>query len=170
MQNMRAGVVPQMHLTNRRICSSLLLQQLIYYNTYYSLAWFLTKSILICSRYIYGLNVNDPDKVRTVMMAFFIPAEPIRLLCGFAGNLQENVPLVAFFLVLTIFPSSPICLYLLFGQKWKTPIDTAIQIVMTVFLFSEMIVGVSAIGRMVGAQKKQFYLHDFVIKREGHDS
>mmetsp|Transcript_13481 Transcript_13481/g.34594 ORF Transcript_13481/g.34594 Transcript_13481/m.34594 type:complete len:171 (+) Transcript_13481:244-756(+) len=170
MQAAQPRTVPQIHLTNRRICSSLLLQQLVYYNVYYSMAWFLCKAILICRRYTYGLSVNDPDKVRTVMMAFFIPAEPIRLLCGFAGNLQENVPLVAFFLVLTIFPASPICLYLLFGQKWKTPIDTAIQVVMTCFLFTEMIVGVYAIVKMVIAQKMQFYLHDFVTKRYGHDS
>mmetsp|Transcript_31749 Transcript_31749/g.90164 ORF Transcript_31749/g.90164 Transcript_31749/m.90164 type:complete len:170 (-) Transcript_31749:265-774(-) len=165
-----AAHVPQMHLTHRRICSSLLLQQLVYYNIWYSMAWFVTKCILIGSRYVYGLRIVDPDEVRTVMIVFFIPSEPIRLLSGFAGNLQENVPLLGFFMVLTIFPSCPICLYLLFGQEWKTPIDTAIQIVMTAFLFLELAVGLYAIIRMIDSQRKQFYLHDFVKQPFGHDA
>lgn len=46
-------------------------------------------------QYLDGLMIRDPDDVRTVMLAFFIPSEPLRLLSGFAGNLKENVSLLA---------------------------------------------------------------------------
>ncbi len=38
-----------------------------------------------------GLVVRDPDVVRTVLIVFWMAAEPVRLAAGFYGNLQENV-------------------------------------------------------------------------------
>jgi hypothetical protein len=35
--------------------------------------------------------VSDPDVVRTVLTLFWLLAEPVRLLAGYYGNLQENV-------------------------------------------------------------------------------
>ncbi len=38
-----------------------------------------------------GLYYRDDDIVRTVLMTFWVLAEPIRLTAGWYGNLQENV-------------------------------------------------------------------------------
>uniref|UniRef100_A0A061SGG9 Uncharacterized protein n=2 Tax=Tetraselmis sp. GSL018 TaxID=582737 RepID=A0A061SGG9_9CHLO len=168
MQTVELSNISKLKVTHRRICCSLFLQQLVYYNIFYSIFWSFTKSWLICSRYYYDLSVRDPDEVRTIMMVFFFVSEPLRLWSGFAGNLYENVPLLAFFWILTLFPSTLSSLYLLLAQKQKTPIDTAIQLVMTVFVLLEILYTPVATWRMLRLQRVQFYLHDLVRALEGH--
>lgn len=128
----------------RKICSSVMLQQLLFYNIYCSLAWLVfvfvralqkvrrvpdggvQRQLLRCSaclpvhntsaihhwprlrgdlstpptrlpalphplQYSSGLSIQDPDVVRTVLVCFWLVAEPLRLLVGYYGNLQENV-------------------------------------------------------------------------------
>lgn len=120
----------------RKICSSLLLQQLLYYNVFWSVGWLIAFVTRICMRvsgaavgavgasgmshnmlqllgsayllmhppdandrslhlahaqYGEGLLVKDPDVVRTVLIVFWLVAEPLRLAAGWFGNLQENV-------------------------------------------------------------------------------
>ncbi len=38
--------------------------------------------------------VADPDIVRTVLTVFWMLAEPVRLMAGYYGNLEENVSIV----------------------------------------------------------------------------
>jgi hypothetical protein len=38
-----------------------------------------------------GFELSDPDIARTVLCIFWMLAEPIRLVAGWYGNLQENV-------------------------------------------------------------------------------
>lgn len=38
-----------------------------------------------------ALEVHDPDIVRSIMVAGFTVAEPVRLYAGFSGNLRGNV-------------------------------------------------------------------------------
>jgi hypothetical protein len=102
----------------RRIASSLLLQQLLYFNVFWSIAWLVAFSSRIfwkvrqirlpvqrcwqhpldrynmptlVLQYGKGLKFKDPDVVRTVLSSFWLAAEPIRLWSGYYGNLQENV-------------------------------------------------------------------------------
>jgi Predicted membrane protein len=42
-------------------------------------------------QYLVGLQVRDPDEVRTIFLVFWMIFEPLRLLAGFHGNLQEKV-------------------------------------------------------------------------------
>ena len=42
-------------------------------------------------QYWEGLKFMDRDIVRTVVMSFWLLAEPIRIAAGWYGNLQENV-------------------------------------------------------------------------------
>lgn len=133
----------------RKICASLILQQLLYYQFYYSWAWITFWVVWLfykvcacracksmqsscsaeacadhslrhhampghslqtnmhwhallrprcvlaapspCTQYWDGLTYRDDDIVRTVLMVFWLLAEPIRLAAGWYGNLQENV-------------------------------------------------------------------------------
>jgi transmembrane protein 17 len=42
-------------------------------------------------QYWRGLRYRDDDVVRTVLMSFWLLAEPLRLAAGRYGNLHENV-------------------------------------------------------------------------------
>lgn len=46
---------------------------------------------LLHTQYGHGYTLTDPDIARTVLVIFWMIAEPIRLAAGWYGNLQENV-------------------------------------------------------------------------------
>ena len=68
-----------------------MLQQLLFYNYYFSPAWFVAIVAMVCARYGKGLAVEDEDQVRTAVLFLFLVAEPARLWAGYTGNLRENV-------------------------------------------------------------------------------
>jgi hypothetical protein len=55
--------------------------------------------------------------IEAALLLLFLVSEPVRLALGYSGNLQEKVPFVAAFMLLTLFPGLPVCLYFMFVQK-----------------------------------------------------
>jgi hypothetical protein len=103
---------------DRRIAASLILQQLLYYQIFFSISWLIfwivwlfhtvsrekqcctwlallisqpTHSLPLHLQYWTGLTYRDDDVVRTVLMVLWSVFEPIRLAAGWYGNLQETV-------------------------------------------------------------------------------
>eukprot|EP00877_Chromochloris_zofingiensis_P002767 jgi/Chrzof1/12491/Cz06g36060.t1 len=162
-----AAVNPRLKaLTNRRICSSLALQQLLYYNCYWSVAWFITFCVRIFMRYSKGIQISDPDVARTALTVFWMLAEPVRLAAGYYGNLKENVPWLVIFGVLTLAPQTAVCYYLMMVSYDLKPFDQALQVVMALFIHIEFITVVYAINRMFRAQKKQYYLFEYALQQQ----
>lgn len=153
-------------LTNRYIQGNLLLQQLLYYNVYYSAAWFTAVIVRIVWKYRVGLTVKDPDVVRTVLLVFWLLAEPLRLLSGYYGNLQENVPWLVVFIILTLAPQTPVCYYLMMEQYHRISFDRALQIVMAIMIHLEVLVAAYTVRSMSRAQKRQFYLFEAALQEE----
>lgn len=154
------------NLTNRKICASLLLQQLLYYNMFWSPAWFLFRIVRVFYLYAHGLQVSDPDVVRMVLMTFWTLAEPLRLSAGYYGNLKENVPWLLIFGVLSLAPQVPVCYYLMMVQYDLKPIDKAVQIVMALIIHIEFFVAIYAVRRVLKVQEGQFYLLEYALTQQ----
>ncbi|KAK9816958.1 hypothetical protein WJX72_007457 [[Myrmecia] bisecta] len=143
---------------HRRVASHLMLQQLLYYNNFYSLAWLAATAAQIIHKNGHGLAVNDTDYVRTALVCFWIIAEPFRLFIGYSGNLKENVPHLILFLVITLFPCAPVGVYMLKFQQHLRPFDQAYNTVMVALLAAEFLAGIHAARHIARSQRRQFYL------------
>lgn len=153
-------------LSSREICSSLLLQQLLFYNIYWSVAWCLTVLVRVHMKYGKGLALSDPDIARTVLSIFWLLAEPVRLAAGWYGNLQENVPWLVIFGVLTLVPQTAVCYYLMLAAYDLKPFDQALQVAMAIIIHLELFVAVRAVLHMFRAQRKQYYLFEHVLQEQ----
>lgn len=82
--------------------------------------------------------------------------EPLRLYYGFSGNLKENVPSLATYLLVTLFPQMPFILYLAYIQPVLFPIDPIIGSLMVVFLVVQFVLGFAATRKIIRSQTVQF--------------
>lgn len=70
---------------------------------------------------------------------FTLPLAPRRLYTGFAGNLQEKVPLLLGFVALSFFIVLPVYAYFWFGQEAVQPFDKALNTVAISLLAAEVL-------------------------------
>jgi hypothetical protein len=102
----------------REIASSEALQKTIFFNTWFSISWFICTIVILARKvgsidfprrvrsrtcaiemdhalksvqYMKGLSLVDPDEVRTIFLVLFMIFEPLRLTAGYYGNLKEQV-------------------------------------------------------------------------------
>lgn len=81
------------------ITSSMFLQQLMYYNVYYSIIQVYLYLASQVYRTLYLSLSSDREyyvPVRFILLAIFIPLEYFRLANGFSGNLKETVILIGY--------------------------------------------------------------------------
>ncbi|QDZ21139.1 putative membrane protein [Chloropicon primus] len=154
--------VDTVNSTNTTVSSSLLLQQLLFYNYYLSPTWFVAVVFIIVYKYGEGLSVNDPDQIRTAVLFLWLLAEPVRLWTGYSGNLRENVPILLVFWLLTFFVSIPVSFYFSVAQMDIQPYDKGINIVVLVMLVLELGTGVHAALKILRSQSKKYYLEEYV--------
>ena len=94
-------------------------------------------------------------------------AAPLRLYWGFVGNLRESPPAIVAFLIVTFFPCTPVCLYLLFDQRAIEPIDKAVSTATICFLAAEICAGIFAMYSIVRTQSEQFLVQEARLRAEG---
>eukprot|EP00916_Digyalum_oweni_P015257 GHVL01024943.1.p1 GENE.GHVL01024943.1~~GHVL01024943.1.p1 ORF type:complete len:187 (+),score=15.84 GHVL01024943.1:22-561(+) len=83
----------------------------------------------------------------------------LRLYLGYVGNLEEKVPQLFFFLLITAFPTIEIYLFLLFvRQLHPTPLETALHSLQFIFICFELIFGALAIRSLVQVKNAKFHL------------
>ncbi|KXZ51718.1 hypothetical protein GPECTOR_11g166 [Gonium pectorale] len=158
------------NLADRKIASNVFLQQLLYYRIFFNLAWLGFWMVFIFRNYWRGLKLKDNDIVRTIFFIFWFIAEPVRMLAGWYGNLQENVPWLMMFSILSLIPEQGTVLYLLMGAGRRNAMTKAVQWVMLVLQELELITGIYTVFVMYKKQKRQFYLFEYVMNqrvREG---
>jgi transmembrane protein 17 len=91
-----------------------------------------------------------------------IIVEATRLYLGYIGNLQEKVPELAGFWLLTLVIQFPLLLFLLLNSATIVlPLERGVHTPMLVFLVVEILVGYWAIRTMVHAQAAKFHLMQF---------
>ena len=82
--------------------------------------------------------------------------EPIRLYYGFLGNLQESVPSLATYLLVTLFPQLPFVLYLAYIQPVIFPVDPIIGSMMVAILTLQFFIGLNSTRKIIRGQTVQF--------------
>jgi len=73
------------------------------------------------------------------------------------GNLREDVPKLAAFLILTIFPILPTVVYVGYFQEFIFPADRVLSCIMIIVLCGEVFLTYITLKRFIHVKTVQFY-------------
>ncbi|GAB5569652.1 transmembrane protein 17 [Prionailurus iriomotensis] len=106
-----------------------------------------------------------PDYYKFIVVTVIIIItliEAIRLYLGYMGNLQEKVPELAGFWLLSLLLQLPLILFLLFNEGLTNlPLEKAIHIIFTLFLTFQVVSAFVTLRKMVNQLATRFHLQDF---------
>nr|XP_004478518.1 transmembrane protein 17 isoform X2 [Dasypus novemcinctus] len=140
--------------------SSLALQMSIYFNTYFFPLWWVSSIMMLQLKYSILPDYYKFIVVTVIILITLI--EAIRLYLGYMGNLQEKVPELAGFWLLSLLLQLPLILFLLFNEGLKNlPLERAIHIIFTIFLTFQVVAAFLALRKMVNQLATRFHLQDF---------
>ncbi|CAF1132330.1 unnamed protein product [Brachionus calyciflorus] len=155
--------------------SSLPLQIILYFNAYFSIVWAIGTSFLWP---ILGFSSTEDTRVWIILILFsfilLVIFEIIRLYIGYVGNLSERVPELTGFWLLTLMIELPLSCFLI-AIVWvplgtgdiklviaeKIPMQFALQIFHTFFVFLEVIFGFIALRVLARYQISRFHYKQF---------
>ncbi|XP_075302313.1 transmembrane protein 17 isoform X2 [Opisthocomus hoazin] len=144
---------------DNEILSSLPLQMSLYFNVYFFPFWWLSTVVTLHLKYPVLSDYYKFILVTVMILASLI--EVIRLYLGYMGNLQEKVPELAGFWLLTLLLQLPIILFLLFNEGLKIqPLERAVHIVFALFLAFQVIAAFFTLKRMVNKLAVHFRLNN----------
>ena len=118
------GGAPRM--AHRAVASDVTLQMLISFNVYFSVCFWVATVVATFVK-TNGAR-EDFDEIRPVMICMYAVFEPARLYAGFAGNLQEQVPMLIGFVALSFCVALPLHFYFLAGQMGVVAFDKALNL------------------------------------------
>ncbi|XP_052640201.1 transmembrane protein 17 isoform X1 [Harpia harpyja] len=145
---------------DNEIVSSLPLQMSLYFNVYFFPFWWLSTVVMLHLKYPVLSDYYKFILVTIMILASLI--EVIRLYLGYMGNLQEKVPELAGFWLLSLLLQLPIILFLLFNEGLKIqPLERAVHIVFAFFLTFQVIAAFVTLKRMVNKLAIRFRLNEF---------
>ncbi|XP_010209892.1 PREDICTED: transmembrane protein 17 [Tinamus guttatus] len=146
--------------TDNEIISSLPLQMSLYFNVYYFPLWWISTVIILYVKYPVLSDYYKFIVVTVIILASLI--EVVRLYLGYMGNLQEKVPELAGFWLLSLLLQLPIILFLLFNEGLKIqPLERSVNTIFAFFLTFQVIAGFLALKKMVNQLATHFHLHEF---------
>mmetsp|Transcript_14329 Transcript_14329/g.24267 ORF Transcript_14329/g.24267 Transcript_14329/m.24267 type:complete len:316 (+) Transcript_14329:559-1506(+) len=157
------NVINHVFLTNTKIASSLTLQQMLFYNAHFACWQLIAAFVSYC--YKGAFDRGKHDDMTILMGTLWLAFEPLRILLGYSGNLQEKVPFLAVFMLITAFPQLPITAYFAISQKDVVAFDKALGTVSFVILVAELVASVYAMRQIVKSQDEKFYLEDYEQKK-----
>ncbi|XP_021268565.1 transmembrane protein 17-like [Numida meleagris] len=112
-----------------------------------------------------------PRYYQLLLLAAFLIltlAEAARLYLGYIGNLQEKVPELAGFLLLSILIQLPLLLFLLTDHlTLPLPLELAVHSLLLAFLVCEVVAAFLALRAMSRQLAAQFYLRQFKVGSRG---
>ncbi|NWY05342.1 TMM17 protein, partial [Nothoprocta ornata] len=145
---------------DNEIISSLPLQMSLYFNVYYFPLWWISTVVVLYMKYPALSDYYKFIVVTVIILASLI--EVVRLYLGYMGNLQEKVPELAGFWLLSLLLQLPIILFLLFNEALKIqPLERSVNIIFALFLTFQVIAGFLALKKMVNQLATHFHLHEF---------
>ncbi|XP_055098267.1 transmembrane protein 17 isoform X1 [Symphalangus syndactylus] len=140
--------------------SSLALQMSLYFNTYYFPLWWVSSIMMLHVKYSILPDYYKFIVITVIILITLI--EAIRLYLGYMGNLQEKVPELAGFWLLTLLLQLPLILFLFFNEGLIIlPLEKAVHIIFTVFLAFQVVAAFLTLRKMVNQLAVRFYLQDF---------
>ena len=144
-------------MRTEEVGSSLSLQALIYFNIFYSVMY----AIMGCALLVHRMTVYKVDSFYGLLMPVVFAAwacfEPFRLLSGWFGNLNEKVPSLFVFVVLSAFPQLPCMVFMTFVQRPFFPFDMASGLPMLLFLVIQLILSWLSLRRLIGRRTATFF-------------
>ncbi|XP_034954684.2 transmembrane protein 17B-like [Zootoca vivipara] len=142
------------------VLSSLPLQMMLYFNAFFFPFWCLSEGVMLELKYSLLPTYYQFLLVSAYLM--IISAEGLRLYLGFIGNLQEKVPELAGFVLLSFLIETPVLLFILTDEHIiRLPLEMAVHLVLLLFLASEITAAVFALKGMTRQLARQFYLKQF---------
>ncbi|XP_070807685.1 transmembrane protein 17B-like [Pituophis catenifer annectens] len=142
------------------VLSSLPLQMLLYFNVFFLPFWCLSEAVMLELKFSLL-----PLYYQCLLVAAYLTivgVESARLFLGYVGNLQEKVPELAGFLLLSFVIEMPVLLFILTDhQVIRMPLEMAVHGVLLCFLTSEIVAASFALKDMAKHLARQFYLMQF---------
>lgn len=142
------------------LVSSLPLQIALYFNVFFFPFWLVTCVVILALKF-----QHLEQLFQFVIITIYIVmsgTESMRLYLGYLGNLQERVPELAGFWLLTMVLQLPLLIFLLAARGGKpTPTEIAVHVVFLIFLLSEICAGFFALKAMSRQQVMKFHLQEF---------
>ncbi|XP_075626047.1 transmembrane protein 17B [Balearica regulorum gibbericeps] len=139
------------------VLASLPLQMMLYFNVYYFPVWCLAEGMMLQLKFHLL-----PRHYQFLLVAAFLIlslAEGSRLYLGYVGNLQEKVPELAGFLLLSCLIQLPLLLFLLTDSHViRLPLEMAVHSLSLAFLLGEIAAAFLALKTMTKRLAAQFYL------------
>ncbi|XP_047637935.1 transmembrane protein 17 isoform X3 [Phacochoerus africanus] len=140
--------------------SSLALQMSLYFNTYFFPLWWVSSVMMLQMKYSILPDYYKFIVVTVIILITLI--EAIRLYLGYMGNLQEKVPELAGFWLLSLLLQLPLILFLLFNEGLTNlPLEKAVHIIFTIFLTFQVVSAFLTLRKMVNQLATRFHLQDF---------
>ncbi|XP_005016312.4 transmembrane protein 17B isoform X1 [Anas platyrhynchos] len=148
------------------VLASLPLQMMLYFNACYVPFWCLGEGMMLQLKYSLL-----PRYYQLLLLAAFLIltlTEGARLYLGYIGNLQEKVPELAGFLLLSFLIQLPLLLFLLTDDHIiRLPLEMAVHSLFLAFLVSEVVAAFLALRVMTTQLAAQFYLQQFTSGGRG---
>ncbi|KAG7274780.1 hypothetical protein CRUP_015767 [Coryphaenoides rupestris] len=145
---------------SREVVSSLPLQMCLYFNMWFFPLWWISEVVMLHLKY-----PALPDYYKFILVTVVVVMtviEAIRLYLGYAGNLQEKVPELAGFWLLSILLQFPLILFQLFNESIIIlPLERGVHIVLGLFILTQAVCGFAALREMVRQTQSQFHLQQF---------
>ncbi|XP_053135855.1 transmembrane protein 17B-like [Hemicordylus capensis] len=152
--------VAQTYNPGHEVLSSLPLQMMLYFNAFYLPFWCLSEGVMLELKYSLLPTYYQVLLVAAYLM--LIVMEGLRLFLGYIGNLQERVPELAGFLLISFLIELPILLFILTDEHTiRLPLEMAVHGVLLLFLASEITAAFFALRAMTRQLAMQFYLKQF---------
>ncbi|XP_015684060.1 transmembrane protein 17B-like [Protobothrops mucrosquamatus] len=140
-----------------RVLSSLPLQMLLYFNVFFLPFWGLSEAIMLELKF--SLLPLYYQCLLVGAYLTIVGVESARLFLGYVGNLQEKVPELAGFLLLSVVIEMPVLLFILTDhQVIRMPLEMAVHGVLLCFLTSEIVAASFALKGIARHLARQFYL------------
>uniref|UniRef100_A0A3P8SVP9 Transmembrane protein 17 n=1 Tax=Amphiprion percula TaxID=161767 RepID=A0A3P8SVP9_AMPPE len=145
---------------DKRVLSSLQLQMSLYFNMWFFPLWWISETVMLQLKY-----PALPDYYKFILVTVLLLMtliEGIRLYLGYTGNLQEKVPELAGFWLLSILLQFPLILFQLFNEAILIqPLERGVHIVLAIFILTQALSGFVALRNMVRHTESQFHLRQF---------
>ncbi|XP_069485115.1 transmembrane protein 17-like [Ambystoma mexicanum] len=157
------------HPLDNDVVSSLPLQMSLYFNAFYFPFWWVCDVVMLQLKYSIIADYYKFILVTILILVSLI--EAIRLYLGYTGNLQEKVPELAGFWLLSLLLQFPLVLFLLLNEGLEPqPLERATNIIFVLFLVFQVLVAFITLKRMVNHLATRFHLRDFDRLEGGPDA
>uniref|UniRef100_A0A8C4XHM0 Zgc:112294 n=1 Tax=Erpetoichthys calabaricus TaxID=27687 RepID=A0A8C4XHM0_ERPCA len=145
---------------DRAVVSHLPLQMLLYFNVFYFPFWWLSEVLMLELKL--PLLAGYYQVLIIMGMVVITSTELLRLYLGYVGNLQEKVPELATFWLLTVFFQLPLLLFFQTDEEVVIlPLERAVHLIFLLFLISETVMAFLALKAVTQKLTMKYHLSQF---------